>query len=391
MTSPIYPLSRTSSAIRQPYPRRYPTLDAWRGIASLSVLVWHRYWLRTTVTNGFWLGVQLFFVISGYCIAAAVDNSLEQQVPFRQFMHRRIRRIAVPYLGSLALALIVKLATSADLFNGSRSLSPVSFWLRNLTLTQWSYLTARWIETGDGLATPWFNPTLLLGVHWSLNYEEQFYILCGLLLILQRHVRSALMVVAFTLGIAVLNVLWPGRITGLFVDYWLQFFCGVLLFVRLCRVRSKTLGRALDAFLVVVGVALAFSAYTRGEFPLLNDRVQFYGQLAVCVAYALLLLGLRRFDSATGKWPLVRALGFVGKFSYSLYLVHRPVLEALDPVSHFIQQRFGWAASDVWVLSLVLLSAYVFYRVFEKPFLNPALKPISSSALVVGRTQAEGP
>ena len=390
MSTSICPLSPTSATYR-PYPRRYATLDAWRGIASLSVLLWHRYWLRTTVTNGFWLGVQLFFVISGYCIAAAVDNSLEQEVPFRQFMHRRIRRIAVPYLGSLALALIVKMATSADLFNGSRSLSPVSFWLRNLTLTQWSYLTARWIETGDGLATPWFNPTLLLGVHWSLNYEEQFYILCGLLLILQRHVRSALMVVAFTLGIAVLNVLWPGRITGLFVDYWLQFFCGVLLFVRLCRVRSRTLARALDAFLVVVGGALAFSAYTRGEFPLLNDRVQFYGQLAVCVAYTLLLLGLRRFDSAAGKWPLVRILGFVGKFSYSLYLVHRPVLEALDPISHFIQQRFGWAASDVWVLSLVLLSAYVFYRVFEKPFLNQVLKPIPSPSLVVARTHAEGP
>ncbi|HXN41580.1 MAG TPA: hypothetical protein VN918_07325, partial [Myxococcaceae bacterium] len=67
-----------SSAIFQPYPRRYASLDAWRGIASLLVLVWHRYWLRTPITNGFWLGVQLFFVISGYCIAAAVDNSLEQ-------------------------------------------------------------------------------------------------------------------------------------------------------------------------------------------------------------------------------------------------------------------------------------------------------------------------
>jgi peptidoglycan/LPS O-acetylase OafA/YrhL len=86
----------------------------------------------------------------------------------------------------------------------------------------------------------------------------------------------------------------------------------------------------------------------------------------------------------------VRILGFVGKFSYSLYLVHRPILEALDPVSHFIQQRFGWAVADVWVLSLVLMSAYGFYRLFEKPFLNRALTRRPSPALVVASTGAPG-
>jgi len=379
-----------SSAIFQSYPRRYGSLDAWRGIASLLILVWHRYWLRTTVTNGFWLGVQLFFVISGYCIAAAVDNSLEQGLSFRQFMRRRIQRIAVPYLASLALAAIVKLATSADLYNGSRSLSPLSFWIRNLTLTQWSYLTVRWMETGEGLATPWFNPTLLLGVHWSLNYEEQFYILCALILILHRQVRLTKIVVAFTVGTTVLNVLWPGRITGLFVDYWLQFFCGALVFVRLCRVRGKAWARALDGLLIGAAIVLALCAHLRGEFSFVNDRVQFYGQLAVCVVYALLLVGLRRFDNAAVASLPVRILGFVGKFSYSLYLVHRPILEALDPVSHFIQQRFGWAAADVWVLSLVLLSAYGFYRLFEKPFLNRALTRGPTPALVVASTSAPG-
>lgn len=374
----------------QSYPRRYGSLDAWRGIASLLVLIWHRYWSRTTVTDGFWLGVQLFFVISGYCIAAAVDNSLEQGLSFRQFMRRRIQRIAVPYLASLALAAIVKLATSADLYNGSRSLSPLSFWLRNLTLTQWSYLTVRWMETAEGLRTPWFNPTLLLGVHWSLNYEEQFYILCGLILILHSHVRLTMIVVAFTVGTAVLNVLWPGRVTGLFVDYWLQFFCGALVFVRLCRVKGSAWARAVDALLIGAAIVLALCAHLRGEFSLANDRVQFYGQLVVCVVYALLLVGLRRIDDVAVASLPVRILGFVGKFSYSLYLVHRPILEALEPASRFIQQRFGWAAADVWVLSLVLLSAYGFYRLFEKPFLNRALTRAPEPALAVASTGAPG-
>ncbi len=349
------------------------------------MLIWHRYWTRTTVTNGLWLGVQLFFVISGYCIAAAVDSSREQQLPLLQFMRRRVRRIATPYLGSLALALVVKLATSADLFNASRALSPAWYWLSNLTLTQWTYLTARWIETGNGLATPWFNPMLLLGVHWSLNYEEQFYLLCGLILILHRHARTEVLVATFTVGVACLNLLWPGRITGLFVDYWLQFFCGVLVYVRLCRVQSRAAARGLDALLAAAAVGLLIWGYARGDFPLVDYRVQFHGQLAVCVLYALVLIALRRYDGAAARWLPVRLLGFAGKFSYSIYLVHRPMLEALEPVSQLIERRLGSAAADLWILGLVLLSAYAFYRVFEKPFLNPGLAPAPSPTLLVAR------
>jgi len=282
--------------------------------------------MRTTLTNEFWLGVQLFFVISGYCIAAAVDNSREQQLPFLQFMRRRVRRIVPPYLGSLALAAVVKLATSADLFNGSRSLSRPWFWLSNLTLTQWSYLTARWLQSGDGLAAPWFNPILLLGVHWSLNYEEQFYLLCGLILIFHQKARPIILIAAFTAGIAFLNLLWPGRITGLFVDYWLQFFCGVLVYLRLCRSRSKETARALDALLIGAAIILLICAWRRGEFPLLPNQLQFYGQLAICALYALLLIGLRRYDEAAAilargsdpdAWVLAYLLACYGQLGRS--------------------------------------------------------------------------
>jgi peptidoglycan/LPS O-acetylase OafA/YrhL len=288
-------------------------------------------------------------------------------------MRRRVRRIVPPYLGSLALAAVVKLATSADLFNGSRSLSRPWFWLSNLSLTQWSYLTTRWLQNGDGLAAPWFNPMLLLGVHWSLNYEEQFYLLCGLILVFHRKMRTVVLVAAFTAGVAFFNILWPGRITGLFVDYWLQFFCGVLVYLRLCRSRSRGTARALDALLIGGAIVLLICALRRGDFPLLPNQLQFHGQLAVCAVYALLLIALRRYDEAASASLPMRALRFFGKFSYSIYLVHRPMLDALEPVSQSLQSRLGWTAADVWTFGAVLVSAYAFYRVFEKPFLNPSL------------------
>jgi peptidoglycan/LPS O-acetylase OafA/YrhL len=329
--------------------------------------------MRTTLTNGFWLGVQLFFVISGYCIAAAVDNSKDQELTFLQFMRRRVRRIAPPYLGSLAVAAVVKLATSGDFSNASRSISLPWFWLSNCTLTQWSYLTTRWVETGDGFAVPWFNPILLLGVHWSLNYEEQFYLLCGLILVFHRKVRTVMLVAVLTAGVAFFNMLWPGRITGLFVDYWLQFFCGVLVYLRLCRSRSNGMARALDALLLGGALVLLICALWRGDFPLLPRQFQFHGQLAVCAVYALLLIALRRYDEAASASLPVRALGFFGKFSYSIYLVHLPMLDALEPVSQSLQSRLGWAAADLWIIGAVLVSAYGFHRVFEKPFINPSL------------------
>lgn len=347
------------------------------------MLVWHRYWTRTTLTNGFWLGVQLFFVISGYCIAAAVDNAREQQLPLLPFMRRRVRRIAAPYFASLGLAAVVKLATSADLFNASRSISPLWFWLSNLTLTQWWYLTSRWLQSGDGLPAPWFNPDLLLGVHWSLNYEEQFYLLCGLILVLQRKARIARLVGSFTLGVAVLNFLWPGRITGLFVDYWLQFFCGVLVYLRLCRISSKAAARAIDVLLITAGAVLLIVAQQRGDFPLLANQLQFYGQLSVCLIYALLLIGLRRCDDAVSASSPVRLLSAFGAFSYSLYLVHRPMLEVLEPLNQQIQNRLGWVAADLCILATVLLSAYAFHRVFEKPFLNAPLGQVPRPSLLV--------
>ena len=369
--------------IPQSYAKRYRSLDAWRGIASVLVLLWHRYYLRTTLTNGFWLGVQLFFVISGYCIAAAVDNSREQQLSLPQFMRRRVRRIIPPYLGSLGLAAVVKLVTPADFFNGSRSVSLLWFWVSNFTLTQWSYLTGNWLQTGNGLAVPWFNPALLLGVHWSLNYEEQFYLLCGLILVFHRKARTARLLFAITVAVACCNALCPGQITGLFVDYWLQFFCGVLVYLRLCKTSSRAAARAFDGLLVAAAIVLLLSAHRRGDFPPLPNQLQFYGQLSLCLCYGLLLIVLRPYDDAVGGWRPVRVLRFIGKFSYSIYLVHWPMLIVLEPFSQQVQVRLGAIAADACILTMVLFCAYAFYRVFEKPFLNTSLGQAPRAPLLV--------
>jgi len=79
------------------YAERYDLIDGWRGLAALALCIHH----VTTV----WIGghaVMVFFVISGYCIAASADACQRKGWAFREFMWQRVQRIYPPYLLSIA-------------------------------------------------------------------------------------------------------------------------------------------------------------------------------------------------------------------------------------------------------------------------------------------------
>lgn len=358
------------------YDRRYRSLDAARGVAALSVLVWHRYYLRAEWAQQLWLGVQVFFVISGYCIAAATDRGLSAGGGFRSFMRRRVRRIAPPYYASLAVGLARKAGGAAIAFGAGAGLAelelPWRIWLENLTMTQWLSAARYWIRSGFGFATPWSNSHLLVAVHWSLNYEEQFYLLAAGLIALSRIARPWLLVVALTAGVALVNAGKPGLITGFFLDYWLQFAIGIFLYWRLCLCPAA-FQRAADIGLGISVAGLLGLALHRGELPLHNEPIQFVGQLAFCLTCAALFRALRPFDDAIADSLVGRTCGRAGAFSYSLYLIHQELLYAFGRVDTFIAPRFGWPVADVLALVSVVYISYVFYLVFERPFLTPAL------------------
>jgi peptidoglycan/LPS O-acetylase OafA/YrhL len=363
------------------YPRRYDSLDAWRGVAALLVLLWHRYWNRADWASPLWLGVQLFFVISGYCIACAGDRAMERGGGAGEFMRRRVRRIGPPYLASVGFALAAHAWLGA--VHGGRAgaaraltLKPV-IWIENLTLTQWLASTRFWIGSGlrSGFRVPWDNGHYLAGVHWSLNYEEQFYLLtAGMVLLASRRIaRPGPLLAALTAGSLLLNLARPGLVTGLFWDYWAQFACGVALFYRLCKLEGARARRIFDSAFLAAFVAVAAVALLHGDLPPTPFRVHTFGLLLVCVAFAGLLLIARRFDSRIAASAPARSLAVVGQFSYSLYLIHQEALHALAPIEAGLP--LPAAALDVLVLGAVIGGAYLFHRVFEKPFLNPETRP----------------
>jgi peptidoglycan/LPS O-acetylase OafA/YrhL len=159
------------------FPDRYALIDAWRGLAALAVCIHH--------SGGILIGrhaVLVFFVISGYCIAAAADQCRRNGYGFGTFMWRRARRIYPPYLLSLAFWAATRLLKWHQ--TGDNDLArPVIHWIQNLTLTQWLTLLFE--------PRPYapVNPSLFVSVYWSLCYEEQFYIVCGLFLLAAAKLR----------------------------------------------------------------------------------------------------------------------------------------------------------------------------------------------------------
>jgi peptidoglycan/LPS O-acetylase OafA/YrhL len=322
---------------------RYQTLDAWRGVAALTIVVFHCVgivarpemgWWARALSYG-WTGVYIFFPVSGYCICAALSRGENGTV--RRFLYRRWRRIAPPYWASLLVTIGV--AFLAAPFNGGLvgylNLG-VPKWLSVLTLTQ-------------GFSS---TPTVINNVYWSLCYEEQFYLVMALTLFAPERYRVALLLTVT----AVAGVYrWPAwsaalRINGLFLDEWLAFAGGIAVFTWLHRPRERL------SAVVILSVVVGMAAVTR-DLGL---------QVSAVVAFAL--IALAPFDEAIATTRAGAALCALGVFSYSLYLVHLPIGGRVVN----LLQRWAfplWLPSAAGVLVSVL-AGWCFYQIVEKRFIN---------------------
>jgi peptidoglycan/LPS O-acetylase OafA/YrhL len=177
--------------------RRYDSLDIWRGVACLLVLVNHAvsyqlnsavpartidhvYAAIATVAARFWIGVPIFFVISGYCISAAADSRRRKGAALSTYFFRRFRRIFPPYWAVLGATVL--LVGAGDVAFGGGLIRNSGF------LRPWWYSPAQWFGSIT-LTEIWRSHVfggqkgLILGHAWTLCYEEQFYAVCGALLL----------------------------------------------------------------------------------------------------------------------------------------------------------------------------------------------------------------
>jgi peptidoglycan/LPS O-acetylase OafA/YrhL len=183
-----------------------------------------------TITHAFNAGVPMFFVISGYCISAATDAARRREHSVRSYFTRRFCRIFLPLCASMGVGVILFLALDYLLFPGILS-SPPWPQLRPWWYSGWQWggnltLTETWRHYLIGNQRGHFP-----GQAWTLCYEEQFYALTGLmLLVAPRRFFAAGLTLTTAVVLIMIFCQWHHVTTaGFFFDgSWMTFAAGTL-------------------------------------------------------------------------------------------------------------------------------------------------------------------
>ncbi|GAC1460813.1 MAG: hypothetical protein PVSMB6_21030 [Steroidobacteraceae bacterium] len=346
------------------WPFRYELLDGLRGLAALAVVAHH---LGFAQLGPF--AVMMFFVISGYCIAAAAEQCRRNACTFGAFMRRRVRRIYPPYLLAIGFYVLTRLLKTGT--GGHNDLvRPWLDWVQNLTLTQWVSLLLHPVANAPQ------NPTLMVAAFWSLCYEEQFYLVMALavLLAVRRRVPIPLVVLLLAGAGLMWNIAWPrGWVTGFFLEYWVHFATGAALFYVLCMDCGRAARGAFVATLAVLG--LVSLSHVIHMLPWHDDdwlRERAYVELSVVCSFALLLFFARPVSPAVSRHGLWKPVAALGTISYSLYLVHQFNLRIVQSLANWMVPGHWEPARFSAMVLLEIGIASAFWYLCERPFLNRA-------------------
>ena len=379
-SSPSSVPSAPAATGSSPSPVRMPGLDALRGLAIMLVLV-HNFSLAenghsrifklwNVLPESGWIGVQLFFVLSGFLITGILVDDRGLPRFYKRFYVRRALRIFPLYYALLILYGLLY-ATGVLEFR----IAPVSAYFYATYLQNWSSLFLEKIPPG-------------LGPLWSLAVEEQFYLLWPLLIgkvSLRGSTIACVVIIAASflarvgMHLAHLSSGWlyistPARADALAIG---------ALFALLLRSPAWR-PRFIAALPWVGGVsALALAALLLDTHGLnrLNPWMQVYGYTAVAVMAGVVttraaLAGLR----VPGRlWTriLTGTLTFFGKYSYGIYVVHMPIKVATIALLGAALRRQSTlhplrvdaifiAAGTVASVALALVT----WRLIEQPFLS---------------------
>jgi peptidoglycan/LPS O-acetylase OafA/YrhL len=339
-------------------------IEAWRGLAALGVVCHHlHYGARFNLGH---ICVMVFFVISGYCIAASTASCQRNRLPFSSYMWRRIRRIYPPYFFATCLFLSTRIVKLVVEHKNELATSGL-VWLQNLTITQWLSLVR---HPSSYSAT---NSVLFVPAYWSLNYEEQFYIVMGLLLLVAVRLRVPILLGTSLIAVPALifNIYRPSISYGFFLEYWVHFAIGVVVFYRLCIPRARWKNLLIDCGLVAL-IALSFRNWPTSDFTQFRSV---YIEWTVAAVFALAIIYLRRWDEFFKNSIAGRSLCAFGLITYSLYLTH-------EYNTHLAVAASGWGLrhsmpavlkAPLEIGMLVLLGT-AFWYLCERPFLNKPLR-----------------
>ena len=345
--------------LRSSTPSYRPEIDGLRAIAVIAVLVFHAF---PSVLPGGYLGVDIFFVISGFLITGILKREIKNgQFSFSNFYERRIRRIipALYCLIILTFVIAVVLYIPPDLRNYSATAFSSTLYFINLVAAN-----------NVGYFDEFSKVQALLHI-WSLSVEEQFYFLAPLLLILVSRFLPSKLPHSVAL-VLVASYIYSGINTSESSYFYLSNRAWELLTGSLLSLLPY------KSFRLLPGVKELAFAILVGSFILFNKDVSHPGWLAILpvISTAILLLP---YESRNSLFKLLtrRPTLWAGTRSYSLYLWHFPLISYV----HYVDETAPYSWLVIALLCSVIL-AEVSYRFVERPFRDPNL--FSNKVIYIG-------
>lgn len=345
----------------------YPALDGLRGLASLLVVIYHLFGFINHYFFFGWLGLDIFFVLSGFLITNILINSIGTKNYLRNFYVRRILRVFPLYYASLIFFLLIlphlKTTLRLEYYIDNQA------WLW-VYLQNWLYIFSPPNESA-------------LNHLWSLAVEEQFYLLWPFVILALRKPKYILIFISLVLllTIALRYWTWINHIEN-FAYYNLYTFsridgiCIGCMVALLQQINSKFL---MKNTAVIVSVFAGFNFL----FYFFNKGYQFSFPYLAIVGYTTfaMLFGLLVHDIVNHRTKFFtmifenRILRFCGTVSYGCYIIHWPLYLGISPaLKQWSSQQLPWLSQEFFAstVSLVLsyIAGYLSYHFFEMRFLR---------------------
>jgi len=363
------------------YARGIPGLDGLRAIAILLVFSTH----ADLIEVG-WVGVQLFFVLSGFLITGILLDmkaSLPPREYFTKFYGRRLLRIFPLYYFYLAaMAVVAFLLVRLDFRANYMQIYFDQVWYAVLYVYDFFY------------RVPWFQPSQFLDHFWSLSVEEQFYIVWPLLLLLvpEKHLKR-LFLLFIGLGFAFRLGMYLLYLSGSDLWYFREPFGLVVYSLPLSHVDAFAMGAYLSRYsisgarpqLLLAGTlvpVLGFLATynqtgTIGPISALGYDLatgatyQFIWSYTLLNYFFALLIYCVVRHSLWIRFLELPWLRYLGKISYGMYVYHLAVIWF---VHRFVEARWqnpiAFWLNVLLALSITIVVASLSYHLLERPILD---------------------
>ena len=382
---------------------RFESIDGLRGLACLMVLLYHScaHFGRSTWPSvalgpihfdqarlfayGFG-GVDLFFVLSGFCLAYPIVSRPDRAVDWKQYAINRVRRIIPPYWTAVLLFAVISLFILH--YRPELIVAGHSNELGWPGIHQFIYCLL--------LVSPAFNSSF-----WSLPVEWRWYFILPILIWLWRRIGAVgVLLCTIPIGLFSIFVYMPSHQehlkfwVGLIPMFMPLFGLGIWAASLACKanqpwqqslIRFAPIGMVLATLLVWIYTPLWQTGFSANGAVL---RLVTFGPLCFFAVLAA------THDGQIKRWLSWRPLVAVGTFSYSLYLIHEPLisLAAIVVIAKHLPHIVQFVMQVVVLPAIMIGLGYLFFLVAEKPFLRrPVRKAIEAEqvALTAPTARAE--